>query len=288
MWMSESAETAHFYNMYCSFEVFGLHVSTVEPGWSFPAGQHNLFELKLMLTGAQLTQIGEHAYLQNPGDLLIINPDEVHQSHAHGAEPSTSVVFHFNLDMPLFRETLIRNNQVLYPAGSRLSEKIRTRVDALKDMVLQDGNRIRMMAELMDAMAVLSEEFEQDQVRIGPVTPDTLRLAHRIAEKMQATLRDTRSGTIVRNCVEEAAKLACVSQSHCNRVFHQVYGVSPRQYLSSMRLNEAKKRLLCPDLHIEAISQELGYASVSEFSRQFKRWTGSCPSSFRVESRRTY
>jgi hypothetical protein len=171
MWMSESAETAHFYNMYCSFEVFGLHVSTVEPGWSFPAGQHNLFELKLMLTGAQLTQIGEHAYLQNPGDLLIINPDEVHQSHAHGAEPSTSVVFHFNLDMPLFRETLIRNNQVLYPAGSRLSEKIRTRVDALKDMVLQDGNRIRMMAELMDAMAVLSEEFEQDQVRMARLRP---------------------------------------------------------------------------------------------------------------------
>lgn len=274
--------------MYCSFEVFGLHITDSEAGWSFPSSAHNLFELTMVIEGLQRTRIGEQTYLQRPGDLLLINPGEQHDSSAPGPDGLKCLVFHFQLDMPLFRENLIRTNKVHYPADSRLAENIRPCLDKLQALIEQDGSRIRMLSDLMEAMAVIDEEFEEGDMKLGPVSPDTLRLAHRIADKMQSTLQASVSGPVVRNYVEAAAKAACVSLSHANRVFHMVYGVSPRQYLSTLRLNVAKKRLLCPDIHIEAIAQELGYASVSEFSRQFKRWTGSCPSSFRVESRRTY
>ena len=276
------------YNIYCSFEVFGLHVTDSEPGWSFPSAQHNLFELIMVFEGQRCTRIGEQTYLQQPGDMLLINPGEQHDSSAPGPDGLKCLVFHFQLDMPLFQENLIRTNKVYYPAESRLAKKIRPCLDQLRTLIDQGGSRIRMLSDLMEAMAVMDEEFEEGNMKLGHVSPDTLRLAHRIADKMQSTLQDSVSGPVVRNYVEAAAKAACVSLSHANRVFHMVYGVSPRQYLSTLRLNVAKKRLLCPDIHIEAIAQELGYASVSEFSRQFKRWTGSCPSSFRVESRRTY
>ncbi|MOA61099.1 HTH-type transcriptional activator Btr [compost metagenome] len=57
--------------------------------------------------------------------------------------------------------------------------------------------------------------------------------------------------------------------------------MSPRQYLSGLIIRHAKLMLLDNSLSVEAIAHRLGYRDVSHFSKQFKRWTGLPPMSYR-------
>uniref|UniRef100_UPI00403F3826 helix-turn-helix domain-containing protein n=1 Tax=Paenibacillus sp. FSL R7-0163 TaxID=2954530 RepID=UPI00403F3826 len=63
-----------------------------------------------------------------------------------------------------------------------------------------------------------------------------------------------------------------------------MYKISPRQYITNLRLKKSKHLLLHTDLKIQMISEQLGFASQSHFSRQFKRWTGVSPLNYRPKS----
>jgi len=83
--------------------------------------------------------------------------------------------------------------------------------------------------------------------------------------------------------IDDIAAELGISTSHCNRVFKQVFGQSPRAMLSEMVLHEAKILLGNPALSIQNIAVMLGYKDIAHFSRQFKRWSGISPSRYRQD-----
>jgi hypothetical protein len=54
------------------------------------------------------------------------------------------------------------------------------------------------------------------------------------------------------------------------------------EYLSIVQIRKAKELIIHTPMTIEEIAIELGFASLSHFSRQFKRWTGFNPQQFRL------
>ena len=58
-------------------------------------------------------------------------------------------------------------------------------------------------------------------------------------------------------------------------------GTSPINYRINMKMENARLLLSEPELQIKEISNILGYADVSDFSRQFKKYTGTSPLCFR-------
>ncbi len=63
--------------------------------------------------------------------------------------------------------------------------------------------------------------------------------------------------------------------------FKSVYNISPKNYLSQLKFNEAKILLGQPTITLSEISERIGYRNVSHFSRQFKLWSGISPYEFR-------
>ncbi|MCF2940006.1 helix-turn-helix domain-containing protein [Paenibacillus alkaliterrae] len=57
--------------------------------------------------------------------------------------------------------------------------------------------------------------------------------------------------------------------------------MSPRRYLSELKLHEAKELIQQPGLSLKEIASQLGYEELSNFSRQFKRWTNMSPLQYR-------
>ncbi len=80
-----------------------------------------------------------------------------------------------------------------------------------------------------------------------------------------------------------------MSRFHYIRVFQQIYGVTPRQYLRDVRIAKAKK-LLKKGGPVTRVCLEVGYESLPTFSNAFKRATGYAPSiKFKgVETNRPY
>lgn len=81
--------------------------------------------------------------------------------------------------------------------------------------------------------------------------------------------------------VESLAGELGVSPEHFSRLFRQVRGVPPREFITRTRMDAARRLLLTSSHSIERIAMLLGYDSAFQFSRHFKIRTGVSPSRFR-------
>ncbi len=71
-----------------------------------------------------------------------------------------------------------------------------------------------------------------------------------------------------------------MSRFHLLRQFRRVYGVTPRGYLSRIRLDQAR-RLLSRGTSVTDACLSVGFSSVGSFSSSFRRQNGCSPSEFR-------
>ena len=78
--------------------------------------------------------------------------------------------------------------------------------------------------------------------------------------------------------VDDLATLARMSPSAFHRSFHAVTAMSPIQYQKSIRLQEARLRVLAQPGDVSGIAYAVGYESPSQFSREYKREFGVPPS----------
>lgn len=67
-------------------------------------------------------------------------------------------------------------------------------------------------------------------------------------------------------------------------IFKDEYGVTPKEYVDSLRLQEAKCLLKNGDEKIIDIAYSTGFSSVSAFNRFFKAQTGNTPTQYRREN----
>ncbi|SIN94672.1 transcriptional regulator, AraC family [Bradyrhizobium erythrophlei] len=85
--------------------------------------------------------------------------------------------------------------------------------------------------------------------------------------------------------LEDAAAQAGISPFHFLRLFSDVLGVTPHQYLVRSRLRHAARRLADDDSPITDIAYDVGFNDLSNFVRTFHRAAGVSPQNFRKASR---
>ncbi len=78
------------------------------------------------------------------------------------------------------------------------------------------------------------------------------------------------------------AKVAGSSVFHFCKVFHKTTGLKFTDYVARVRLEDARTRLLNPNLRISEIAYDVGFQSLTQFNRTFKRVFGQSPSDFRA------
>lgn len=82
--------------------------------------------------------------------------------------------------------------------------------------------------------------------------------------------------------LSDVADILSLSQYHFCRLFKQSTGVTPHQYLTQCRINQAKQLLLTTKLTITEIAFEVGITNHSSFTRLFRQHVGVTPKVFRA------
>src|SRR5450631_1019355 len=86
----------------------------------------------------------------------------------------------------------------------------------------------------------------------------------------------------------EPLSLAAVAQASCASVFHfckvfkKTTGLKFTDYVGRVRLENAKTQLLNPNRRISEIAYDVGFQSLTQFNRMFKRVFGQSPTEFRA------
>lgn len=81
--------------------------------------------------------------------------------------------------------------------------------------------------------------------------------------------------------ISDLAKLYGVSESHFRRIFKQMVGISPQEYLHHYRIQHACQLIIQNKESLNQIASLVGYPAVSSFNRQFLQATGMTPSAWK-------
>jgi AraC-like DNA-binding protein len=77
--------------------------------------------------------------------------------------------------------------------------------------------------------------------------------------------------------MEELAGIARMGVSTLHHQFRALTAMSPLQYQKQLRLQEARRRMLTDGIDATTAAYEVGYESVSQFSREYSRFFGQPP-----------
>lgn len=275
-----------------AFHIFAAHWRKVNPQWQYPVHTHPMFEINIVLQGRQHMVVGGRSFVQESGDILFIRPGVQHSSlGTDSGEEMTYYCLHFDIDDLILRRSLMTMDAVSLSGSTPELESIRLALDIIISSTIlseaRDSQRNRLMTlnaslQLFTALTgwVLTELPASRNTMTG-VTENTHALANAIEGLLQESVFTAAATGSRGGGIEDIAAQLGYSPNYCNRAFRQIYGMSPRQYLSDLIIRHAKLLLLDNTLSVEAIAHRLGYRDVSHFSKQFKRWTGLPPMGYR-------
>lgn len=88
--------------------------------------------------------------------------------------------------------------------------------------------------------------------------------------------------------VAEMAAAAALSPFHFHRLFSAAFGETPHDFLSRLRIAEARRLLAAGNHSVTETCLEVGYQSLGSFSARFRRSVGLAPTAYQRELRRFF
>ena len=82
--------------------------------------------------------------------------------------------------------------------------------------------------------------------------------------------------------LKDAADIACLEEKYFSHLFHQKTGLRFVDFVSYVRVKEAKQLIERHDTSISEIAANVGYQNRRSFERAFKKWTDVTPTEFKA------
>jgi len=127
---------------------------------------------------------------------------------------------------------------------------------------------VRLLAFFAEQLSALANQLVLEQQNVEPP------LVQRAREYINKHKNDELS-------LADVARAAGASVFHFCKVFHKSTGLKFTDYVARVRLEDARNRLLNPNLRVSEIAYDVGFQSLTQFNRTFKRVFGQSPSEFR-------
>ncbi len=84
--------------------------------------------------------------------------------------------------------------------------------------------------------------------------------------------------------VSELAGICGISEVYFRKIFSDKYGVTPKEYITNLKINHAKDLLKSGMFSVSDTAVLCGYTEQCHFSREFKKRTGESPSNYKSDT----
>ncbi len=151
-------------------------------------------------------------------------------------------------------------------------------------LFLNEENISALLIEslFIDLAGLIVEEHTEIRNRLeqfGVVKHGTKQELFKVIAQAKEYMHDHMNSSIN---LDGLSKSIGLSKFHLNRLFKKLTNTTPVEYITNLRLTEAKSLLRNSKMSIVEISIRCGFESQSYFSRTFKRAFGMTPSAYRT------
>lgn len=237
---------------------------------SFPRHSHDTYVIEYVDSGTDGFFCRNSDHVASAGQFVLINPHEVHTGSAMGSG--------------------VLRYRSLYPTVAALSEVQRhfssTGVPWMRDTVVSDpalARRFhRFWLSMDDEPVAVQENFFEMMFQLirnhsttggnlKSVGPERLRI-RKVREYLHCQYP-------TRVSLDDLSQISGLSPFHLLRSFRRETGMPPHEYLTSLRIEKAK-RLLRAGTSIAQTAFETGFSDQSHLTRSFKRIIGVTPGQY--------
>ncbi len=242
---------------------------------------HPEIEIKLFYEGDAIQTIGNKTIVATAGDITIANPYEVHaciQTDFHKGKYHLVII-----DLDFFKNTGLIDvdlRTLLMADGASFNNHIKNnkRLGQILMRVIEEVNEQKkyyqsivrnLMAEFFSLL--LRDELNTNNPRL--LSTKEVKKATVIAPAIAKILNDYDKHI----AVDDLAELCHLSKFYFCRVFKEVMGDTPTNYINNQRIHIAKAMLRDKTKSIQQVATLCGYNDVSYFYRCYKKVTGESP-----------
>lgn len=237
--------------------------------------------LGIVAQGAKVVMLGQEVYEYDEARMLVYTIDVPVSGQVTRASPGTPhLCFRLELDPQRIAALTLK----AFPGGiPKLKDSGAIQVGATDLAIVDAAARLVELLDQPDRIGLLAPIITDEilvRLLLGP-------LGHRVA---QIGHRDSALGRIATAVtwikdhyaeplhVEALAASVYMSPSTFHHHFKAVTSMSPLQYQKAVRLQEARRLMLASSQDASLASRSVGYASASQFSREYSRLFGEAPS----------
>lgn len=243
----------------------GIDAVSADSGRHFSRHTHDQFGIGVMVSGAQQSASGIGVVEAQAGDVITVNPGEVHDGIPLGTVSRSWKMLYFNPDM-------------IWQAGSDITEGKTTQFELLHPVARDAG----LMRDVLNLFASHTGAIE------NPLRGEELLLtvlAHLGEAKERNTLVDPSVRVVLERMDDDPARpvslaqlanLSGLSRFQILRAVARQTGLTPHSYVMQRRLHLAR-RLIRKGRSLAETAVEAGFADQSHMTRLFVKTYGMTP-----------
>ena len=236
--------------------------------------------LSIFVQGRKLINLGGTEYLCDGSSFLVSSIEAPIQSQIiEASEAVPQLAMRLLLDMSAVQEILSRED-LPEPVGS--SQRCGLAVGETTVGLLAATSRLLELLDSPEDIPFLAPLIQREIAYRILRTPQGERL-RAIATRGDLSNRTVRAIAWLRANytkplrMEELAGIARMGVSTFHHQFRALTAMSPIQYQKQLRLQAARRRMLTDGMDATHAAYEVGYESVSQFSREYSRFFGQPP-----------
>ena len=230
------------------------------------------YQLIYVCEGQCVVKLEDGVQIAYPGDCILYRPGEVQDYFlAKKTQPCTYWI-HFTGEIceKIFAELALQDVHIIKSGQNREIHHLMSRICRYYN--LQTPNYELICSGLLQSiLALISNQ----------IYGENGHTVERRRDKIRELISWVKLVPNLYITVGECAQFCGLSKPHFTRVFKQVTGMPPVQFMLQIRIDRAKELLDFTDKSIAEIAEASGFTDQNYFARTFKSLTGMSPTQYR-------
>lgn len=275
--MKEYKETLHslVYKSNSDLSLYSVGYERCSPGYEYGPKFRAYQLIHFVLSGSGELHIDEHVFSLASGDVFIIPAGKIAYYKASTDDPwSYAWIGFLGISSKTYVYQLMSSLDNIYIINDIDTIKYK---DCIFNILSLKNNTtcdyLRANSILLNIMSMLFDDINFDESSWGKnsIADDVkFYLDTNYAEKLKIT---------------DVAKFFNIHPNYLTRIFHSKFQLSPKQYLTDLKLSKSRKLLVTTESSIAVIANSLGFEDQLAFSKAFKKHFSLSPSEYRKKIR---
>jgi AraC-like DNA-binding protein len=247
-----------------------------EGDWECNPHTHTCAEIFYITSGKGSLVIDEQTHPVGKDDLVVINPRVQHTEISNKSQPLDYIV----LGVEGMELSVGNNEQQFHIISCGAADApLRSYVtEMLQEMEAKASNHELLCQRLLEVLLIRVMRHFDRSARMVPSRKKVSKECAAARRYIDSHFRDNLT-------LDQLAEIVHINKYHMVHSFTKAYGVSPINYLLSLRLQESRYLLQSTDHSMAQISQMVGFSSPCYFSQVFHKAMGMSPREYRNSCR---